>query len=133
VFVFREDLVNFIIRRLTGLFPSTNGPSKRKSTSKNPHQSAPIRIPSGRLRNQNIWAELLSGWVGSLHLALQNAICPRAGARGGGCGSRPKWFRIFSIAWPLSLNATLNSQTKLDIFSPSRLAFYRKSIFVLMA
>jgi hypothetical protein len=99
VFLFREDQVNLIIRRLTCLFLSANGPSKRKSTSENPHQSVPIRIPSSRLRNQNIWAELLCGWVGSLHLTLQNAICPRVGARGGGCGSRPKWFRIFSIAW----------------------------------
>jgi hypothetical protein len=101
VFLFHEDPVNLIIRRLTCLFLSANGPSKRKSTSENPHQSAPAptRIPSSRLRNQTIWAELLSGWVGSSHLTLQNAICPRAGARGGGCGSRPKWFRILSIAW----------------------------------
>jgi hypothetical protein len=56
VFLFREDPVNLIFRRLTGLFLSTNGPSKRKSTSENPHQSAPIRIPNSRLRNQNIWA-----------------------------------------------------------------------------
>jgi hypothetical protein len=55
VFLFREDPVNLIIRRLTGLFLSANGPSKRKSTSENLHQSAPIRIPSSSLRNQNIW------------------------------------------------------------------------------
>jgi hypothetical protein len=56
VFSFREDPVNLIINRLTGLFLSANEPLKRKSTSENPHQSAPIRIPSSRLRNQNIWA-----------------------------------------------------------------------------
>jgi hypothetical protein len=88
---------------LTCLFPSANGPSKRKSTAENPHQSALIRIPSSRLRNQNIWAELLSGWVGSLHLTLQNAICPRAGALGGGCGFRARscakfsWLRLRKV------------------------------------
>jgi hypothetical protein len=56
MFLFREVPVNLIIRRLAGLFLSVNEPSKRKSTSENPHQSAPIRIPSSRVRNQNIWA-----------------------------------------------------------------------------
>jgi Domain of unknown function (DUF3362) len=63
---------------------SAKRPSKRKSTAKNPHQPTPIRILSSRLYSQNIWAEIF-GWCFSfLHLALQNGICPRAGARGGG-------------------------------------------------
>jgi hypothetical protein len=111
---------------LTGLFLSANGPSKRKSTSENPHQSAPLRIPSSRLRNQNIWAELLSGWVGSLHLTLQNAICPRAGARGGGCGLRItglvglSWLRFTgrraAFGHPLTLRlATFTGNTSFEL------------------
>jgi hypothetical protein len=38
------------------LLVSANGPSKRKNTSENPHQSAPIHISRSRLRSQNIWA-----------------------------------------------------------------------------
>jgi hypothetical protein len=38
-----------------------NSHCKRKITVENRHQPTPIRSSRGRLRSQNIWAEVLSG------------------------------------------------------------------------
>ncbi len=80
---------------------------KPKSTAQNPPQSAAIRISASHLLSQNTWADIVDCSFDSLNRKLQNAICPRARARGGGCASKPKWFRIFSIAWRCRIAAMI--------------------------